>query len=986
MALDIEKNIANLVQSQFPEFYNTDGPEFIAFVKAYYAFLDNGGSESRKVLSYRDIDTTLDQFVSKFQAEYLTGIPAKTAASKATLIKHIQDLYKSKGSTDSFKLLFSLVFGDDIDVYNPFTDVIKPSDGIWRIRQYLECTVSSRTANFIGTQVTGATSGATAFVENITRKNINGRFIDVVYLSNIVGNFQTGEYITNTNSLIDAPQVAGSLNNIIITEGGANNKIGDLFNISGPGGLGGQAIVRSTISSTGAVQFNLVDGGYGYETNSTILVSDAVIGYANNTGTILPLMSVTQPLQSINYQNLNVGSFTRTLPVTGYNSNNVLLPVATGYIVGVFPASNTTGNLVISTTSGIWNNATGTIVVTSNNAVNATIHTYSNVSAHATIIGSNTTFMGLSSLSGTLYPDAALLFYIGQPVGLVTTNTNTNVVTGNNANFNFPQVNAGDHLYFRANNGFIGVVNSVTNSSYLTLLSNSNYNVANNTVWRTFVTGAANAGEVYNTGSGATFSIGTLINQETIAAQPDVLVGNNSAGVAILDLLISGSNSGQPTRRFSTASGTITCNTANVIVTGSGTQFTNTQQGFGIGSTLNAPNGSSVGIINTIVSNTVLYLSSNASITLTSNQCTCNTTEYGFSGDGTIGYLNGLISNSLTNNTTIIGTIQSLSAVNPGSNYNAAPFTYIYDKNTAAYNYRDVFLNLSSTNFNFSPGQSIFGQTTLSSTLLVLNTNSGGSFNVGEGILQATTGAMGVVTAKTTNTLSINVLSGTFLTTYSITGQSTYTTDVVDTVTTTSSPVLAKGLIKGVSSNTISVRRQSFNYAFSNNLQVYSQDSLGTRFGNGFINTVSSDYSSNTWMGFNAAITDNVVTANAITKTLQVLSSGYGYSNGASLILTGVTNTNAQDIFGTASVQYQGIANGYWENTNGQLNSNKYIHDNQYYQEYSYEIQTKLSLNKYSDMVKKLVHVAGTELFGKAIVKSEINAPLNTPGVNITIS
>ena len=82
MALNIEKDIANLVQSQFPEFYYSDGPEFVAFVKAYYEFLDAGGSESREILSYRDIDTTLDQFVSKFQAEYLTGIPAKTAASK----------------------------------------------------------------------------------------------------------------------------------------------------------------------------------------------------------------------------------------------------------------------------------------------------------------------------------------------------------------------------------------------------------------------------------------------------------------------------------------------------------------------------------------------------------------------------------------------------------------------------------------------------------------------------------------------------------------------------------------------------------------------------------------------------------------------------------------------------------------------------------------------------------------------------------------
>ena len=36
----IEKNISNLIGYQFPSFYKEEGPEFIAFVKAYYEWLE----------------------------------------------------------------------------------------------------------------------------------------------------------------------------------------------------------------------------------------------------------------------------------------------------------------------------------------------------------------------------------------------------------------------------------------------------------------------------------------------------------------------------------------------------------------------------------------------------------------------------------------------------------------------------------------------------------------------------------------------------------------------------------------------------------------------------------------------------------------------------------------------------------------------------------------------------------------------------------
>ena len=42
----IEKNISNLVEHQFPEFFRTDGPTFVLFVKKYYEWLEGKSYEA----------------------------------------------------------------------------------------------------------------------------------------------------------------------------------------------------------------------------------------------------------------------------------------------------------------------------------------------------------------------------------------------------------------------------------------------------------------------------------------------------------------------------------------------------------------------------------------------------------------------------------------------------------------------------------------------------------------------------------------------------------------------------------------------------------------------------------------------------------------------------------------------------------------------------------------------------------------------------
>jgi len=128
----IEKNISPLIESQFPEFYKEQGPLFILFVEEYFRWMEEN-SESyasyddalaygnpyyhiRRLLEYRDIDSTIDEFLVRFKEKYLKNVDTDTNVSQRRLIKAAQDIFSSKGTERSIDLLFKLIYGVKVEI------------------------------------------------------------------------------------------------------------------------------------------------------------------------------------------------------------------------------------------------------------------------------------------------------------------------------------------------------------------------------------------------------------------------------------------------------------------------------------------------------------------------------------------------------------------------------------------------------------------------------------------------------------------------------------------------------------------------------------------------------------------------------------------------------------------------------------------------------------------------------------------------------
>lgn len=315
--LNCHRFIHEFIEAQFPMIYRENGRELIAFLEHYFTFEEITNKqflhESNCLPEKDDIDTTPDGFVKYFTSKYMKNMPFNNSIDNRFILKNILDLYQAKGTERGLRLLMQLICGDDeVDVYYPGQDVLRPSHSIWYQPRYLELSHSPKTKELLGKRVYGNVSGAEAYVDSIVTKRINGRLFDVVYLSDVRGAFNHNEYITDQKGIIGFgyPYTTGSLTSISIPDNSTYGySVGDIVDIKSATGDMGIARVTSVEKSDVRVSFNLQQLGYGYaatayangmpivDSITEIDISDSILEIANSN--LVDGDTLTQYFQTI---------------------------------------------------------------------------------------------------------------------------------------------------------------------------------------------------------------------------------------------------------------------------------------------------------------------------------------------------------------------------------------------------------------------------------------------------------------------------------------------------------------------------------------------------------------------------------------------------------------------------------------------------------------------------------------------------------------
>ena len=102
--------------------------------------------------------------------------------------------------------------------------------------------------------------------------------------------------------------------------------------------------------------------------------------------------------------------------------------------------------------------------------------------------------------------------------------------------------------------------------------------------------------------------------------------------------------------------------------------------------------------------------------------------------------------------------------------------------------------------------------------------------------------------------------------------------------------------------------------------------------------------------------------------SVDVIDSGLSYEVNDAISFN-IDTANGTGAGLTASVDAMSIYPGYYFGTDGQLSTNKKVFDARFYQNFSYEIKTDITLSSYKRQILDLIHPAGSKLFNQMLLK-----------------
>jgi len=149
-------HISTIVENQLPDFVKADHPNFVALLKKYYEYMEQPEKTldtAKNLYDYMDVDTTRADLLKYFKSKIIPDFPEETELSQEKLIKAARYFYSKKGTGDSFKFLFRVLYNQEVDVYFPKQDVLKASDGKWQLPQALRLVFSDNLREVTGGNV-----------------------------------------------------------------------------------------------------------------------------------------------------------------------------------------------------------------------------------------------------------------------------------------------------------------------------------------------------------------------------------------------------------------------------------------------------------------------------------------------------------------------------------------------------------------------------------------------------------------------------------------------------------------------------------------------------------------------------------------------------------------------------------------------------------------------------------------------------------------
>jgi len=257
----MSRNINEIVAGQFPEFIRStqDYAKFIEFIEDYYKF-----EESLDIIEEADIDKT--HFLEHYFGELAKDFPQLRSLSdkkQRLVLQKLSDLYKSKGSLDSYKALFAILFSIDVELFYPSTEIFKPSAARWNREVSVRFEVTSGEVITLENLTCEINTTHRKYDLDIDRiKKLTDTLYEAIF--NIKFKLVIPDGGTITTNEFTGKLIQG-INSYEVRVPGAGFNVGDIFDVENNLGSGTRIRIKRVHSGGGIRNLEIFQFGTGYQ-------------------------------------------------------------------------------------------------------------------------------------------------------------------------------------------------------------------------------------------------------------------------------------------------------------------------------------------------------------------------------------------------------------------------------------------------------------------------------------------------------------------------------------------------------------------------------------------------------------------------------------------------------------------------------------------------------------------------------------------------
>jgi len=281
---------------------------------------DNVIRASGNISNYKNIELSIDNYVSYLREELYPSIPTEYFGDKRFLATKFKQYFESKSNEESYRFLFKLLYNENVEFYYPGEDILRVSDGNFERAQIVRAEISSNSFEFINKTIVGQTSEAIANVVDVKIIFIGSFQVAEMTLSLVSGTFQGGETIVDLNDNTLTATLYGMITGFVINDGGSGYRANDVIPITGDGEATEVVVGSVKETSISAIKVNQIGHGYRLNTN-------AIINNSGTGGTGLAIR-VTELANTYSYTDAN----TSTTYTLGEISKVQILNRGSGYL------------------------------------------------------------------------------------------------------------------------------------------------------------------------------------------------------------------------------------------------------------------------------------------------------------------------------------------------------------------------------------------------------------------------------------------------------------------------------------------------------------------------------------------------------------------------------------------------------------------------------------------------------------------------------